>query len=61
MSNSAIIVRGLIKKYGDFTAIDDIDLDVYRGEVFSILGPNGRVKLQPWRSSNASGRPRPER
>lgn len=37
-------VRGLHKKYGDFTAVDHIDLDVPRGEVFGVLGPNGAGK-----------------
>ncbi|MGJ7440413.1 ABC transporter ATP-binding protein [Aquipuribacter sp. MA13-6] len=36
--------RGLTKVYGDFTAVDGIDLDVRRGESFGILGPNGAGK-----------------
>jgi len=44
MTDHVITVRGLVKKYGDFTAVDGIDLDVRRGEVFSILGPNGAGK-----------------
>ncbi len=34
----------LSKKYGDFTAVDRIDLDVPRGELFGFLGPNGAGK-----------------
>jgi ABC-2 type transport system ATP-binding protein len=34
----------LVKKYGDFTAVDGIDLDVPRGELFGFLGPNGAGK-----------------
>ncbi len=36
--------RGLRKAYGDFTAVDGIDLDVRHGESFGILGPNGAGK-----------------
>src|SRR6185503_4839405 len=34
----------LSKKYGSFTAVDGIDLDVPRGELFGFLGPNGAGK-----------------
>lgn len=37
-------VRRLCKRYGDVTALDGIDLDIERGEVFAILGPNGAGK-----------------
>ncbi len=40
----AISVRGLRKSYGDTIAVDGIDLDVSRGEVFALLGPNGAGK-----------------
>ena len=39
-----ILVRGLVKRYGDFTAVAGIDLDVSPGEIFGILGPNGAGK-----------------
>jgi ABC-2 type transport system ATP-binding protein len=39
-----IQVRNLSKRYGNFTAVDDISFDVMRGEVFGILGPNGAGK-----------------
>jgi ABC-2 type transport system ATP-binding protein len=41
---SVIHVRGLRKSYGATTAVDGIDLDVARGEVFALLGPNGAGK-----------------
>jgi ABC-2 type transport system ATP-binding protein len=44
MSDTAISVRGLRKSYGGTPAIDGIDLDVHRGEVFALLGPNGAGK-----------------
>lgn len=42
--NSVIEVRGLVKRYGDFTAVDHVDLDVRQHEIFGILGPNGAGK-----------------
>ncbi len=39
-----IEVRNLTKKYGDFTAVDAISLEVRRGEIFGFLGPNGAGK-----------------
>jgi len=43
-SQSAIIARGLTKRFGDFTAVDGIDFEVRRGEIFGFLGPNGAGK-----------------
>ncbi|MEJ2203461.1 MAG: ABC transporter ATP-binding protein [Gemmatimonadota bacterium] len=37
-------LRGLRKEYGGFTAVSDLDLDVYGGEIFGFLGPNGAGK-----------------
>ncbi|MEI6038449.1 MAG: ABC transporter ATP-binding protein [Actinomycetes bacterium] len=39
-----IEARGLVKKYGDFTAVNGIDFTVHRGESFGFLGPNGAGK-----------------
>ncbi|WP_214106516.1 ABC transporter ATP-binding protein [Acrocarpospora catenulata] len=41
---TAIHVRGLAKRYGQTRAVDGLDLDIRRGEVFAILGPNGAGK-----------------
>jgi len=39
-----IEVRGLVKSYGDFTAVAGIDLAIEAGEIFALLGPNGAGK-----------------
>ncbi len=44
MSESAIQIEGLSKKFGDFIAVDNISFTVPRGEVFGLLGPNGAGK-----------------
>ncbi|WP_114964284.1 ABC transporter ATP-binding protein [Alkalilacustris brevis] len=36
-----ISIRGLSKRFGDFTAVDTVDLDIYRGELFCLLGASG--------------------
>lgn len=40
----AIEVNKLTRKYGDFTAVNDISFDVNQGEIFGFLGPNGAGK-----------------
>lgn len=39
-----IVVRNLVKTFGDFTAVNDISFSVKKGEIFGILGPNGAGK-----------------
>ena len=39
-----IEARGLVKRYGDITAVDHVELTVGRGDVFGYLGPNGAGK-----------------
>src|SRR6478752_1086736 len=40
----AVEAAGLVKRFGAFTAVDGIDLEVERGEIFGVLGPNGAGK-----------------
>jgi ABC-2 type transport system ATP-binding protein len=41
---AAIATHGLTKRFGELTAVADLDLEVARGEVFGFLGPNGAGK-----------------
>ena len=54
MSQSLIHARGLTKKFGDFTAVNGIDLDVVKGESFGLLGPNGAGKSTAMRMIGAT-------
>lgn len=42
--SSIIRVENLVKKFGDFTAVDNISFEVPKGEIFAFLGPNGAGK-----------------
>jgi ABC-2 type transport system ATP-binding protein len=44
MKDSIIEVRNLTKKFGNFTAVNDISFSVGRGRIFGFLGPNGAGK-----------------
>ncbi len=39
-----IIIKGLVKRFGDKTAVNGLDLNIRRGELFGFLGPNGAGK-----------------
>ena len=43
-AETAVFAQGLTRKFGDFVAVDHIDLDVKRGEIFGFLGANGAGK-----------------
>jgi ABC-2 type transport system ATP-binding protein len=44
MNEIAIVTENLVKKFEDVTALDEINLQVSRGELFGLLGPNGAGK-----------------
>lgn len=44
MKTNSIEVRNFSKKFGDFTAVDNISFDVEQGTIFAFLGPNGAGK-----------------
>ena len=44
MKETILEVRNLTKKYGDLTAVNDVNLAIQKGEIFGLLGPNGAGK-----------------
>lgn len=52
-----ISVRNLVKRFGGFTAVDDISFDVCRGEIFGFLGANGAGKTTAMRMLCGLSRP----
>src|SRR5690606_25790837 len=48
--NSIVIdVKDLVRRFGDFTAVDSTTFNVRRGEIFGLLGPNGAGKTTTFR------------
>jgi ABC-type multidrug transport system ATPase subunit len=39
-----VVIKGLVKRFDDITAVDGLNLEVYKGEMFGFLGPNGAGK-----------------
>ncbi len=50
-------ISHLVKKFGHFTAVDDISFDVYKGEIFGFLGANGAGKTTAMRILCGLSRP----
>jgi ABC-type multidrug transport system ATPase subunit len=44
LKDIVLSIKGLTKRYGSITAVNNLDLDIERGSVFGILGPNGSGK-----------------
>ena len=44
MPKPIVEVRKLTKRFGDFTAVDNISFDIHEGEILGLLGPNGAGK-----------------
>ena len=49
MSEALISAKHLVKRFGSFTAVDGIDVEVHAGESFGFLGPNGAGKSSTMR------------
>ena len=41
MPQGMVHIENLVKRYGDLTALNHLDLDIREGEIFGLLGPNG--------------------
>jgi ABC-2 type transport system ATP-binding protein len=44
IARNEIVIKDLVKKFGDVTAVDGLNLNIRRGELFGLLGPNGAGK-----------------
>lgn len=47
MPQSMVHIENLVKRYGDLTALNHLELDIREGEIFGLLGPNGSGKQRP--------------
>ena len=43
-NHSSVVIENLVKRFGDFVAVDHISLETSKGEIFGFLGPNGAGK-----------------
>lgn len=43
-ASAAIRAESLVRRFGEATAVDEVDLDIRRGEIYGFLGPNGAGK-----------------
>lgn len=43
-ANKVVVIRNLVKRFGELTAVDGVSLEVAKGEIFGLIGPNGAGK-----------------
>jgi ABC-2 type transport system ATP-binding protein len=55
--DGAVVARDLVRRFGDFTAVDGVSFSIAPGEVFGFLGPNGAGKTTTLKMLNALLRP----
>ena len=53
LDSAPAVARALVKRYGEVTAVNGLDLEVSRGECFGMLGPNGAGKTTTVSTSKA--------
>ncbi len=53
MREPLVTARGLTKRFGEFTAVDNVDFEINQGEAFGFLGPNGAGKTSTMRMIGA--------
>lgn len=52
MSKSILIAKDIVKQYGDYTALNQVNLEIPKGSIFGLLGPNGAGKTTLMRIIN---------
>ena len=52
MQENLLIVKDVVKQYGDYTALDKVNISVPRGSIYALLGPNGAGKTTLMRIIN---------
>ena len=52
MQENLLIVRNVIKQYGDYKALNNVNISVPRGSIYGLLGPNGAGKTTLMRIIN---------
>lgn len=57
MLEGAVVARSLVRRFGDFTAVDQVSFEIPQGEVFGFLGPNGAGKTTTIKMLNGLLRP----
>ena len=57
MMNSTVKVQALTKRYGNILAVDNLNLEVFEGEIFGLLGPNGAGKTTTIRMLTGQTKP----